>query len=53
MIGIIIWLQLTFLGLKVAHLVDWSWWLVALPALGATVSLLFIYGVVLADAREV
>lgn len=44
MIGILIWLQLIFLGLKLAHIVDWSWWLIATPALSVAALLLFVYG---------
>jgi hypothetical protein len=27
-------LTLLFIGLKLAHFIDWSWWLVTLPAWG-------------------
>lgn len=35
-------LGLLFLGLKLAHVIDWSWWLVLLPFYGALA--LFVAG---------
>ncbi len=40
-------LQVLFIGLKLAHVIDWSWWWVMSPAIGCTafvVVILIVFG---------
>lgn len=39
-------LLLLLIALKLTHQIDWSWWLVLLPAIGAAIVLAAIYSVV-------
>ena len=43
-------LTVLFVGLKLTHYIDWSWWLVWLPLLAPIgLSFLLLIGVVIAD----
>jgi hypothetical protein len=44
-IGFIGTLQLIFITLKLCNVIDWSWWWVLFPLLGATI--LFILAIIL------
>jgi Flp pilus assembly protein TadB len=47
-------LFLTFLVLKLTHVIDWSWWWITAPLWGSLVALLVIFGVafLVISARE-
>lgn len=43
-------LGLLFIGLKLGHVIDWSWWLVTLPLWGGTALIVAVVVLVLAGA---
>lgn len=45
-------LTVAFIVLKLCKVIDWSWWLVLLPAYGLLVVVLAIYAVVFAVAAR-
>jgi hypothetical protein len=52
MYGIIPLLGILFVGLKLAGIIDWSWWLVTLPLYGGIVVYLAIVAVCLVLAMS-
>lgn len=44
-IGIMSILGIIFIVLKLTHVINWSWWLVALPLYGQLIILIIIFGI--------
>ena len=45
--GFISVLQILFIGLKLGHIIDWSWWLVMAPYLGSAAVITLIGAIAL------
>lgn len=45
--GFITLLQILFIGLRLAHVIDWSWWIVMSPYLLSTLVLMVLGAVAL------